>query len=129
MEGGRGVIIAWEAVPTQGDRSRTSGSQSRSHHSPPRPCAGDRLHSTPGDSLRGHKEVSPEKGQGWHRPASACRHVWPQGPAQSMRPLEQTSTKLQMSPGTVPQTPESHTDGEQGARASAQTGHLLAGGL
>lgn len=53
-EGGRGVVTAREVVPTRGDRSRRSGGRSQSRHSPPRPCAGDHLHSRPGDSLRGH---------------------------------------------------------------------------
>lgn len=57
--GKEGVTIAREAIPTQGDRSRTSGGRSQSRHSLPHPCAGDHLHSTPGDSLRGHKEVQP----------------------------------------------------------------------
>lgn len=47
---------ARDALLTQGDRSRMSGGQSQSRHSPPRPCAGDHLHSMLGDSLRGHKE-------------------------------------------------------------------------
>lgn len=52
QRGRQGVITACEVIPTQEDRSRTSGSQSQSRHSPPRPCAGDHLHSRPGDSLR-----------------------------------------------------------------------------
>lgn len=54
-EGGRGVVTAREVVPTRGDRSHRSGGRSQSRHSPPRPCAGDHLHSRPGDSLRGHR--------------------------------------------------------------------------
>lgn len=58
-EGEGGVRTACEGIPTQGDRSHTSGGQSQSRHSLPRPCAGDHLHSMPGDSLRGHKQVQP----------------------------------------------------------------------
>lgn len=68
--GRRGVFVACRAIPTQGDRSRTSGGQSQSRHSLPRPRAGDRLRSKPGDSLEGHRKGSPEKGQGRDRLAS-----------------------------------------------------------
>jgi hypothetical protein len=69
-----GVIIAHDAFPTQGDRSRTSSSQSQSHHSPPRPRAGNHLHSRPGDSLREHRSAALRSGRaGQDRLASAYK--------------------------------------------------------
>lgn len=51
----RRAAVSVRGLPTQGDRSRMSGSQSQSRHSPPRPGAGNHLHSRPDDSLEGQK--------------------------------------------------------------------------